>query len=313
MNDEAQPIAIRAARTTEQVVLESLQRLASLANPSDRAALLANPDAISLSLSEIHAGHVYVAEQESDVVSFAAVLPRSDGDVELDGLFVEPCIWRTGVGRALVQRCAEHARVHGAAALHVVGNPHALGFYCACGFEIIGACETRFGPGLLMRRQLSMTKPARIQFSTARCQCGDVAFGFTGPANWCGHCHCASCRRATSSPFTTWIGVTKSAFCWTRKRPRLFESPPGTTRFSCPRCGTPMAYQHDDNPSEIHLYGAIRRHHRPSRGRQRSDPDLGSERRSGASGSSEWRPRAWGSHFCSGMAIPTGVEPVLPD
>ncbi|MFX8254428.1 hypothetical protein ABTL28_19585, partial [Acinetobacter baumannii] len=65
MNDEAQPIAIRAARTTEQVVLESLQRLASLANPSDRAALLANPDAISLSLSEIHAGHVYVAEQES--------------------------------------------------------------------------------------------------------------------------------------------------------------------------------------------------------------------------------------------------------
>ena len=39
------------------------------------------------------------------------------------------------------------------------------------------------------------------------CLCGQVTFEFTGSPLWCGHCHCESCRRATASPFTTWIGV----------------------------------------------------------------------------------------------------------
>jgi hypothetical protein len=38
--------------------------------------------------------------------------------------------------------------------LHVVGNPHAEGFYAACGFRITGAVETRFGSGLAMQREL---------------------------------------------------------------------------------------------------------------------------------------------------------------
>jgi len=35
-----------------------------------------------------------------------------------------------------------------------LGNPHANGFYLACGFSVIGTTETRFGPGLSMTRTL---------------------------------------------------------------------------------------------------------------------------------------------------------------
>ena len=53
-------------------------------------------------------------------------------------------------GRSLIVRCVQYAREHEAQALHVVGNPHAEGFYIACGFGRIGIEKTRFGAGLLM-------------------------------------------------------------------------------------------------------------------------------------------------------------------
>jgi len=147
-------LSIRLAEADERQALEALQLRAALNNAGDREALLGNPDAIVLPLEQITAGQVLVAERDGVIVGFAVVLPRADGESELDGLFVEPEIWRRGIGRALVDRCGEVSRTHGAAALHVVGNPHAEGFYIACGFEIAGTQSTRFGVGLLMRKRL---------------------------------------------------------------------------------------------------------------------------------------------------------------
>jgi GNAT superfamily N-acetyltransferase len=147
-------ILIRCALAQERDALEGLQWRASLANKDDRDALLAHPDAVELPLAQIEAGQVLVAEIAGARVGFAAILPRDDGDVELDGLFVEPDLWKAGIGRALVENCFRLGRHIGAAAIRVTGNPHALGFYRACGFEVVGSHETRFGPGLLMRRTL---------------------------------------------------------------------------------------------------------------------------------------------------------------
>jgi GNAT superfamily N-acetyltransferase len=147
-------LLIRPALLTEHRVLEDLQRRSALSNDGDREALLANPDAVELPVGQIAAGRVFVAEYGDAVAGFATVLRREDGDAELDGLFVEPGLWRRGVGRLLVERCAAVAREEGAAALHVVGNPHAGEFYMASGFEITGSQETRFGAGLLMQRKL---------------------------------------------------------------------------------------------------------------------------------------------------------------
>jgi len=147
-------VVIRRAFQTERLSLEALQWRASLANPGDRASLLANPDAIALPGEYIDDGHVFVAERDGVIVGFAAVLARPDGNAELDALFVEPTLWKQGVGRLLVDHCAEVARGRAARVLHVVGNPHAEGFYDLCGFRTTGAVETRFGAGLSMQRRL---------------------------------------------------------------------------------------------------------------------------------------------------------------
>ena len=147
-------ISIRPARLDEQSMLEALQRRASLGNPGDRDVLLANPEAISLPIDQIVAGCVFVADCNGVVAGFAAVLPRPDGGAELDALFVEPHLWKQGIGRRLVDYCADVARARAARFLHVVGNPHAEGFYAACGFRVTGRVDTRFGVGLTMQRKL---------------------------------------------------------------------------------------------------------------------------------------------------------------
>lgn len=145
-------VSIRVARSDEREMLESLQRRASLGNPGDRDALLANPDAIALPLEQIAAGAVFVAERNGLVAGFAAVVSRPDGGAELDALFVEPEFWKQGIGRRLVEHVADVARARAATCLHVVGNPHAEGFYRSCGFRVTGTIDTRFGVGLDMQR-----------------------------------------------------------------------------------------------------------------------------------------------------------------
>ena len=151
MRDE---VIVRPAVVSEKEQLEALQWRASLNNPGDRHALQAHPDAIELPLEQIRDGGVYVAEVAGAIRGFAAILPRDDGDSELDALFVEPDVWRRGIGRELVEHCAAAARAAGAESLHVVGNPHAEGFYSACGFKMLGTKQMRFGVGLLMKRAL---------------------------------------------------------------------------------------------------------------------------------------------------------------
>jgi GNAT superfamily N-acetyltransferase len=147
-------LIIRTARLEEREALEALQWRASLSNPGDREALLAHPDAIDLPAAQLEASQVVVAEHKGVVLGFAAVLERDDGDIELDGLFVEPEHWKQGVGRALVEHCATQARKAGAVQLHVIGNRHAEAFYARCGFETIGPWQTRFGPALEMTKRL---------------------------------------------------------------------------------------------------------------------------------------------------------------
>ena len=147
-------LVVRTAVVSECKQLEALQWRASLNNPGDREALMEHPDAIESSVDQIRNGGVFVAEVAGSVLGFAAILPRDDGDSELDALFVEPSHWRQGFGRRLIEHCASAAKAKGAKSLHVVGNPHAEKFYVTCGFKTIGTKQMRFGPGLIMRRDL---------------------------------------------------------------------------------------------------------------------------------------------------------------
>lgn len=143
-------LSIRMARPDERDALEALQRRASLALGEYREQLEAEPDAIQLPLEQIERGQLFVAELGDRIAGFAAVLV--DDDVaELDGLFVEPDLWRQGVGAALVDVAVHEARRQGLTMM-VVANPSARIFYERCGFRLEGEAETRFGPALRMSR-----------------------------------------------------------------------------------------------------------------------------------------------------------------
>ena len=124
----------------------------------DRAALLANPDAIELPVDQITGGRTVVAESDGQLLGFSVVLRRDDGDAELDGLFVEPTYWRHGIGRALVGEAERIARADGAANLWVTANTRALGFYDSCGFIAVGEVPTRFRPAPKMRKRIDAAR-----------------------------------------------------------------------------------------------------------------------------------------------------------
>ena len=146
MSKRAEALRIRLATPDERLDLEALQRRASTALPEYRAKLQAHPDAIELPAEQIDRGQVIVAELDGRVAGFAAVV-----GAELDGLFVEPDLWRQGIGTALVEEAAHEARRRGVT-LSVTASPGAREFYETCGFSVEGEAQTRFGPALRMSR-----------------------------------------------------------------------------------------------------------------------------------------------------------------
>ena len=93
-----------------------------------------------------------MAEREGLTLGFGVLLPRADGEAELDGLFVHPDHWGQGVGRGLVAEAERRARLLGSPWLNVLGNRNAEGFYVACDFVAFGVERTQFGEGLRMRK-----------------------------------------------------------------------------------------------------------------------------------------------------------------
>ena len=146
MSKPAELLSIRLAKPDEREELEELQRRASLALPDYRKQLLSHPDAIHLPPAQVANGQVLVAELDGRVAGFAAVVGG-----ELDGLFVEPDLWRRGIGAALIDAATHQARRKGLA-LTVIANPNARDFYVSCGFSLEGETQTRFGPALRMSR-----------------------------------------------------------------------------------------------------------------------------------------------------------------
>lgn len=148
-------VKIRLAWPHERQALEALQRQASLVSQTYRDALLTHPDAIDLPMAQLENGAVWVAEAADGIAGFCVVLMRSEREAELDGLFVQPALWRGGIGRSLALHAASVARAQGAAMLMVVANPEAEGFYGALGFTRVGTVLTRFGAALEMRLELA--------------------------------------------------------------------------------------------------------------------------------------------------------------
>jgi GNAT superfamily N-acetyltransferase len=149
-------ISIRFGLPEERTELENLQRRASLAIERYRADLLAHPEAIHLPLAQVSEKRVRVAEIAGRIVGFSAVIPKAPQIFDLDGLFVEPDRWGSGIGRALITDAVQGVRAQGGIALEVLSNAVAEAFYEKLGFDGMGHVATPFGPGRLMRRAIQV-------------------------------------------------------------------------------------------------------------------------------------------------------------
>jgi hypothetical protein len=111
-----------------------------------------------------------------------------------------------------------------------------------------------------------MTPPSATEKITGSCLCGTVAFEFTLPTWFVGHCHCTMCQRAHGAGFVTWVGVREDSFRVTAGETDVvhYQSSEHTTRSFCGRCGSSMFCNNDqhDNVFDItvaNLHGEIDR------------------------------------------------------
>jgi GNAT superfamily N-acetyltransferase len=99
----------------------------------------------AISLPLITEGAVQVAERGSAVVGVVSLTATMlQGIALLQGIFVDPTIWRHGVGRMLFEAAAARARSLKAGAIMIYAGPSAEGFY-----KRLGAIRIGEGPFVL--------------------------------------------------------------------------------------------------------------------------------------------------------------------
>lgn len=103
---------------------------------------------------------------------------------------------------------------------------------------------------------MSDAQNGRPMALSGHCLCGAVRFSTRGLVRSAGHCHCESCRRATSSPITTFFTVPRDGTELSGESLRFFASSPGVRRGFCGTCGSPMSFETERRPEEIDLYVA---------------------------------------------------------
>lgn len=104
--------------------------------------------------SHIAAGLVIVLEHWGAPAGFVVVTPREDGSAELAGPFIEPDLWRSGMGRKLAEEAVSFAAALEASALVAMASPQAEGFYARIGFVREGERATPHGLLAVMARSL---------------------------------------------------------------------------------------------------------------------------------------------------------------
>ncbi|QEX21663.1 aldehyde-activating protein [Hypericibacter adhaerens] len=95
---------------------------------------------------------------------------------------------------------------------------------------------------------------SRESYLEGGCLCGAVRYRVEGAPNWSAHCHCNDCRRASGAPFVTYAGFPPARFRWIKGQPVRFNSSPGVFRSFCGRCGSPLTYEGERWPDEIHIH-----------------------------------------------------------
>ena len=87
------------------------------------------------------------------------------------------------------------------------------------------------------------------------CLCNSIKYSFTSDINDYGYCHCSNCQKASGTAHSTNAGIDKSSFKLEDENQYLkeYESSPGTKRFFCSNCGSPIYTLKDKTPDLVRI------------------------------------------------------------
>jgi GNAT superfamily N-acetyltransferase len=132
-----QPLAIRAAATSEDDVLTDLAHESKRHWGYSQRDIELWSSQLSVSPSFIEKNTVFVAVKGDTIVGFYALV-REGAAAELEHFWVHPRCIGTGLGRTMFRHALEAARAEGAARIKVVSDPNAEGFYLRMGARRAG-------------------------------------------------------------------------------------------------------------------------------------------------------------------------------
>jgi len=138
---------LRAARPEEGERLTELALRSKAYWGYDAAFIDACRPSLTITALKIATHPYYVVEESGEVVGFYGLKPSSDGEVELDYLFVEPQGIGKGHGRLLFEHAVATARQQGYARMSIESEPYAEAFYARMGAVRIGQRESTAKPG----------------------------------------------------------------------------------------------------------------------------------------------------------------------
>jgi GNAT superfamily N-acetyltransferase len=135
--------------------LDQLRRRAARTFEGFCDELHALPGAFFVSRDYLEAGRVLVAESDDGIAGFAMWLPIGEATAHMEGLFVDPPLWRSGLGKELIQAICDAVKASGFRNLSVIAVGDSPNFYRRYGFVRTGATPTPLGPALTMMKEVA--------------------------------------------------------------------------------------------------------------------------------------------------------------
>ncbi len=144
-------ISLRSARVTEADALTKLCLRSKAVWGYSGDFMRACRNELSLTPDDIRASHVQVAASKDQILGVAQITLK--GSVaELDKLFVDPAVLRSGTGRMLFEWARKTAHEAGATVLRMDADPDAAGFYRRMGAVDDGMVPSGSIPGRVIPR-----------------------------------------------------------------------------------------------------------------------------------------------------------------
>lgn len=139
-------LLLRAALPGEAELLSDLCLRSKAVWGYDAAFMAACRAELTITQQDFARSQIEVAVRDGHIIAMAQ-LAQHGRIADIDKLFVDPAVLRSGAGRALFAWCVETARAAGAAALTVVADPDAAGFYRRMGMMDDGTEPSGSIPG----------------------------------------------------------------------------------------------------------------------------------------------------------------------